>query len=71
MRGPPTVDAVTVADSPISGGKIRITTNQNNPFTKFGDDFTRSSASKAERGGKQRAGAVIGLATNGRDQEGQ
>jgi hypothetical protein len=71
MRGPPTVDAVTVADSPHSGGKIRITTNQNNPFTNFGDDLTRSSPLKAERGRKQRADAVIGLATNGRDQKGQ
>jgi hypothetical protein len=65
MRGP-----VTVADSPHSGGKIRTATNQNNPFTKFGDDLTRTSASKAERGRKQRADAAIGLATNGRDQEG-
>jgi sRNA-binding protein len=32
--------------------------------------LTRTSASKAERGRKQRAVAVIGLATNGRDQEG-
>jgi sRNA-binding protein len=31
--------------------------------------LTRSSASKAERGRKQHADAVIGLATNGRDQE--
>jgi hypothetical protein len=61
MRGPATVDAVTVADSRDSRGKIRITTNQNNPFTKFGHDLTRSSASKAERGRKQRADAVIGL----------
>jgi sRNA-binding protein len=53
---------VTAADSPHSGGKIRITTNQNNPLTKFGDDLTRSSASKAERYRKQRADAVIGSA---------
>jgi hypothetical protein len=70
MHGPATVDAVTVADSPHSGGKIRITTNHNNSFTKFGDDLMRSSASKAERDRKQRAGALIGSATNGRDQEG-
>jgi hypothetical protein len=55
MRGPATVDAVTVADSPHSGEKIRITTNPNNPFTKFGDRSTRSSASKAVRDRKQRA----------------
>jgi hypothetical protein len=59
MRGPATVDAVTVAGSPHSGGEIEITTNYSNPFTKFGDDWTHTSASKAERGRKQRAEAVI------------
>jgi hypothetical protein len=62
MRGPATVDAVTVADSPHSGGKIRTTTNQNNPFNKFGEDLTRTSTSKAEGGQKaaRRRGDWIG-----------
>jgi hypothetical protein len=53
MRGPATVDAVTVADSLHFG---RENQNHDEPFNKFGDDLTCSSASKAARRRSDRIG---------------
>jgi hypothetical protein len=62
MRGPANVDAVTVADG-IRAGKSESRRTRTIHFAKFGDDLTRSPASKAERDRKQRADAVIGSVT--------